>query len=97
MHEQNKFNKEIETSTKQHEHQQTKTDKLKMEILDLKKNKWIDNSIESLKNPRDHAEPRISNVKNRILSSHRSKKNEKNADDSVGTFWAQLLPWTHQI
>ena len=36
MHEQNKFNKEIETTTKQCEHQQTKTDILKMEILDLK-------------------------------------------------------------
>lgn len=36
MHEQNKFNKEIEITTKQREHQQTKTDILKMEILDLK-------------------------------------------------------------
>ena len=36
MHEQNKFNKEIETATKQCGHQQTKTDILKMEILDLK-------------------------------------------------------------
>lgn len=36
MHEQNKFNKEMKTITKQREHQQTTPDKLKMEILDLK-------------------------------------------------------------